>query len=57
MFAVVDVHWECTHKRLYEPDDSLRVGWWGYHMLLVLVEKGIGKAEVGYIDFGETIEK
>ena len=57
MFAVVDVHWESTYKRLYELDDSLRVGWWGYHMLLVLVEEGIGKAEVGYIDFGETIEK
>ena len=46
ILAVVDV-------RCY----SLRAGCWGYHMLIALAEERLGKAEVGYIDFGETIKK
>lgn len=27
----------------------------GHHMLVLLVERGMGKTVVGYMDFGETI--
>ena len=36
---------------------SLTVGWGNYHMLIVLVWKRVGKAVVGYTDFGEATEK
>ena len=36
---------------------SLRAGWWGYYMIIILDGKGIGKGGVWYIDFEEVIEK
>ena len=36
---------------------SLRAGWWDYHILIVLFGGGIGKADIGYKDFADAIEK
>ena len=35
---------------------SLKPGWCSYHILILLLGEGMGKAEVGYVNFGETIE-
>ena len=36
---------------------SLRAGWWGHYMIIILDGKGINKGWIGYIKFGEAIEK
>ena len=36
---------------------SLRAGWRGYHMLVVLGGGRMGKVKKGYIDFAEAIKK
>ena len=51
IFAVVDARLECTYKRLCELGDIV----WDrrYYMLMVLVEEGMGKADVGDTDSGK----